>query len=111
MMCALFELGLEEKTDENYSKGIAELPKDAPVGEDPLVYLGLDDTLYDLDIHKHRNNDCYYHIGFAYEIACILNRKVTLPNLSYMEEKKTKSGINYLNYQKTNQKIKKDKIY
>ena len=83
MMCALFELGLEEKTEENYSKGIAELDKDAPVGDDPLVYLGLDDTLYDLDIHKHRNNDCYYHIGFAYEIACIINRKVTLPSLDF----------------------------
>lgn len=87
MMCALFELGLEEKTDENYAKGIAELSKDAPVGEDPLVYLGLDDTLYDLDIHKHRNNDCYYHIGFAYEIACILNRKVTLPSLDFKVNK------------------------
>ena len=83
MMCALFELGLEEKNEENYSKGIEELDDKAPVGEDPLVYLGLDDTLYDLDIHKHRNNDCYYHIGFAYEIACILNRKVSLPSLDF----------------------------
>ena len=83
MMCALFELGLEEKNDETYANGITELGKDAKVGEDPLVYLGLDDTLYDLDIHKHRNNDCYYHIGFAYEIACILNRKVTLPSLEF----------------------------
>ena len=83
MMCALFELGLEEKTEENYSKGIAELDDNAPIGEDPLLYLGLDDTLYDLDIHKHRNNDCYYHIGFAYEIACILNRKVSLPELDF----------------------------
>ena len=87
MMCALFELGLEEKTEENYAKGIAELDEKAPVGEDPLVYLGLDDTLYDLDIHKHRNNDCYYHIGFAYEIACILNRKVTLPKLDFKVNK------------------------
>ena len=83
MICALFELGLEEKTEENYAKGIHELDDDAPVGEDPINYLGMDDTLYDLDIHKHRNNDCYYHIGFAYEIACILNRKVTLPSLEY----------------------------
>ncbi len=83
MMCALFELGLEEKNDETYAKGIAELDSSAPVGEDPLTYLGLDDTLYELDIHKHRNNDCYYHIGFAYEIACILNRKVTLPSLEF----------------------------
>lgn len=79
MLCALFELGLEEKTEENYNKGICELDKDAKVGEDPISYLGLDDTLYELDIHKHRNNDCYYHIGFAYEIAAILNRKVHLP--------------------------------
>ncbi len=83
MMCALFELGLEEKTDDNYAKGICELDDKAPIGDDPLVYLGLDDTLYDLDIHKHRNNDCYYHIGFAYEIACILNRKVKLPSLDF----------------------------
>jgi phenylalanyl-tRNA synthetase beta chain len=80
MICALFELGLEEKTEENYNKGIEELDKQAPIGEDALAYLGLDDTLYELDVHKHRNNDCYYHIGFAYEIASILNKKVTLPD-------------------------------
>lgn len=86
MLCALYELGLEEKNDETYAKGIEELGADAPVGEDPLKYLGLDDTLYELDIHKHRNNDCYYHIGFAYEIGAILNRPVTLPDLSFKED-------------------------
>ena len=85
MICALFELGLEEKNEETYNKGIYELDADAPVGEDPLKYLGLEDTLYELDVHKHRNNDCYYHIGFAYEIAAILNRKVTLPVDNYNE--------------------------
>ena len=79
MICALFELGLEEKTKESYDRGIEELDDDAVVGADALTYLNLNDTLYELDIHKHRNNDCYYHIGFAYEIASILNRKVTLP--------------------------------
>lgn len=87
MICALYELGLEEKTDKTYAKGIEELNENAPVGKDPLVYLGLEDTLYELDIHKHRNNDCYYHIGFAYEISAILNRKVKLPDLSYKEDK------------------------
>ena len=85
MICALYELGLEEKTEETYSKGIYELDSKAKVGEDPLKYLGLEDTLYELDVHKHRNNDCYYHIGFAYEIAAILNRKVTLPIDDYHE--------------------------
>ena len=87
MICALYELGLEEKNDDTYAKGIEELKDNAPVGKDPLVYLGLEDTLYELDIHKHRNNDCYYHIGFAYEISAILNRKVKLPDLSYKEDK------------------------
>ena len=87
MICALYELGLEEKTEETYSKGIEELDKNAKVGENPLEFLGLDDTIYELDVHKHRNNDCYYHIGFAYEIGAILNKKVTLPNESYSEIK------------------------
>ena len=85
MICALFELGLEENNEENYAKGIHELDEEAPVGKDPLEYLGFGDTLYELDVHKHRNNDCYYHIGFAYEIASILNRKVTLPKADYKE--------------------------
>ncbi len=80
MICALFELGLEEKTEETYNKGITELDSDAVVGQDPMKYLGLDDTIYELDVHKHRNNDCYYHIGFAYEIGSVLNKKVTLPD-------------------------------
>ena len=80
MLCALYELGLEEKTEETYSKGIYEVDGKAKVGMDAMKYLNLDDTLYELDIHKHRNNDCYYHIGFAYEIGAILNRPVTLPD-------------------------------
>ena len=95
MICALFELGLEEKTEENYAKGIHELPSDAPVGEDPIKYLGLDDTLYELDVHKHRNNDCYYHIGFAHEIGTVLGKKVNYPEAKYNE---TKDDVNnYIN--------------
>lgn len=85
MICALFELGLEEKNDQTYAAGITELDSDAKVGGDPMEYLGLDDTLYDVDIHKHRNNDCYYHIGFAYEVGTIIGKKVTLPEAKYSE--------------------------
>lgn len=87
MICALFELGLEEKTDETYAKGIEELDSNAPVGEDAIAYLGQDDTLYDLDYHKRRNNDVYYHIGFAYEVGTILNKPVKLPEAKYTEIK------------------------
>ncbi len=85
MICAKFELGLEEKNEETYAAGITELGDDAIVGSDPLEYLGLDDTIYDLDNHKRRNNDVYYHIGFAYEVATVLNKKVKLPDDSYNE--------------------------
>ncbi len=83
MICALFELGVEEKTEETYAKGIEEVDSPLEPGEDANIYLGTDDTIYELDVHKHRNNDCYYHIGFAYEIASILNKKVTLPEDSF----------------------------
>ena len=87
MLCALCELGLEEENEENFNKGIHELPKDAPVGVDAFEYLGVSDTLYDLDVHKHKNNDCRYHIGFAYEIGTILGKKVKLPEADYSEIK------------------------
>ena len=83
MICALCEIGLEENTKENYAKGIFIVKDNIKNGAPAIPALGLETTLYELDIHKHRNNDCYYHIGFAYEIAAILNRKVTLPNMTY----------------------------
>ena len=82
MICALSEIGLEEDTPENHAKGIHELPLDAPVGEDVVKYMGLDDTIYELDLNPNRNIDCTNHIGFAYEVASVLGRKVTLPDLS-----------------------------
>ena len=85
MLCALYELGLEEKNDETYSKGIYEGASNLKVGEDALKALDLESTVFELDIHKHRNNDCYYHIGFAYIVSAILNRKVTLPDISFKE--------------------------
>lgn len=80
MICALFELGLEEKTEETYNKGIHELDSDAPIGENPIKYLGLDDTIYTLDLNPNRF-DCNNHIPFAYEVAAVLNTKVKLPSI------------------------------
>lgn len=79
MMCALMELGLEEDTEENYKKGIAELPDTALIGSNPYIYLGLDDTIYNLDLNPNREADCTNHIGFAYEVAAVLGKKVALP--------------------------------
>lgn len=80
MLCALMELGLEEDTPENYAKGIAKLPKEALIGSNPFIYLGLDDTVYNLDLNPNREADCTNHIGFAYETAAVLGKKVELPD-------------------------------
>lgn len=85
MLCALYELGLEEKNDTTYSKGIYEGDSHLKVGDDALKAIDLESTVLELDIHKHRNNDCYSHIGFAYIVSAILNRKVTLPDTSFKE--------------------------
>ena len=82
MICALFELGLEEKTEENYNKGITELDSDAPVGENAFVYLDMGDTTYELDLNPNRT-DCNNHLCFAYEVAAVLKRKVNMPDVSF----------------------------
>ena len=84
MICALFELGLEEKTEENYNKGIEELKEDAPVGKNPIEYLNLCDTTYELDLNPNRT-DCNNHLCFAYEVAAVLKKEVNMPDVSYTE--------------------------
>ncbi len=84
MICALFELGLEEKNEENYNKGICELSLDAPIGEDAFKYLGYGDTSYELDLNPNRT-DCNNHLCFAYEVAAVLKKQVTMPDVSFNE--------------------------
>jgi len=84
MICALFELGLEEKTEENYNKGITELSLDAEVGEDAFEYLGYGDTAYELDLNPNRT-DCNNHLSFAYEVAAVLKKQVSMPDITYKE--------------------------
>lgn len=81
MLCALSELGLEEDTPENHAKGIHKLPDDALIGSNPYNYLGLDDTIYNLDLNPNREADCTNHIGFAYEVAAVLGKKVEKPEI------------------------------
>lgn len=92
MICALFELGLEEKTEETYNKGITELDKDAPVGEDAFKYLGYGDTTYELDLNPNRT-DCNNHLCFAYEAAAVLKKQVTMPDVSFQEDAEKIDGL------------------
>ncbi len=84
MICALFELGLQEKNEATKALGIHILPDTAVVGEDACLFLGCDDTILNLDLNPNRF-DCNNHIPFAYEVAAALNKKVKLPDTSYRE--------------------------
>ena len=76
MMCALYELGLDKKfLTEAQVAGIEELPADAPVGEDPIKYLGLDDGVIDFDLTANRG-DLLSILGMAYEVGAIYDKKV-----------------------------------
>lgn len=89
MLCALMELGLEEDTPQNYAKGIAKLKNEALIGANPFIYLGLDDTIYNLDLNPNREADCTNHIGFAYETAAVLHKKVEMPETKVHEIKRS----------------------
>ena len=56
MLCSMAELGLDNKflTDAD-KNGIHELPEDAPIGEDPIKFLKLDDEVI-LDINPLNAN-------------------------------------------------------
>ncbi len=85
MLCAMSELGLDSKflSESDYS-GIYELDQDAPVGDDPIKYLELDDEVIDFELTSNRG-DLLSIRGMAYEIGAIYGEKVKDIDLSYKE--------------------------
>ena len=75
MICSIAELGLESKflTEEDKA-GIHELPQDAPIGEDPIAYMKMDDSVIDFDLTANRG-DLLSILGMAYEVGAIYNKK------------------------------------
>ena len=85
MLCALYEIGIDKKfLSEADKNGIAELPENAPVGGDPIKFLGLDDNVIDFELTANRG-DLLSILGMAYEVSSIYDKEVTLPNLSHGE--------------------------
>jgi phenylalanyl-tRNA synthetase beta chain len=70
MLCSESELGMGEDHD-----GIIDLPANAPVGTDLVEYLGLDDTVLELEITPNRG-DCLSVLGVARELSAILDREL-----------------------------------
>ena len=87
MICSIEELGLDSKFLKDEDKnGIAELDSDAPIGEDPIKYLGFDDEIIDFELTANRG-DLLSIIGMAYELGAIYNKKVKNIDIKYNEEK------------------------
>ena len=85
MLCSMAELGLEHKfLDEEDKTGIHELPTDAPVGEDAIKYMEMDDEVIDFDLTANRG-DLLSILGMAYEISAIYDKKVKDIDLSFSE--------------------------
>lgn len=86
MLCSLQELGIENKFLTDIDKdGIHELGGDAVVGEDPIKYLKLDDSVIDFELTANRG-DLLSILGMAYEIGAIYDKKVKDIDLSYNEQ-------------------------
>ena len=87
MLCSMLELGLEHKFADDVDKtGIHELPLDAPIGEDPIKYMEMDDEVIDFDLTANRG-DLLSILGMAYEIGAIYDKKVKDIDLTHGENK------------------------
>ncbi len=88
MICSIAELGIENKyLEEEDIKGIHILPKDAPVGDNAIEYLELDDDIIDFELTANRADELSM-LGLAYESAVITGEDVNLPDLTYKTIKK-----------------------
>ncbi|MFP6793168.1 MAG: phenylalanine--tRNA ligase subunit beta, partial [Pseudomonadales bacterium] len=79
MLCSERELGLSED-----HQGLMELPLDAPVGDNIIDYLNLDDSIIDLDLTPNRS-DCLSMIGLARETGLMNQLDVNEVDLQKVE--------------------------
>ena len=93
MMCSIAELGLDNKflTEEDKA-GIHVLPADAPIGEDPIAYMKLNDQAIDFELTANRG-DLLSILGMAYEVGAIYDKKVKDIDLSHKENKENINDI------------------
>lgn len=80
MLCSTEELLLDEALGEERSKnGIMILAQEAPVGEVLASYLGLNDTVLDLELYPNRP-DCLAMVNVAREVASLTKGSLNLPS-------------------------------
>ncbi len=76
MLCSAVELGLGEESD-----GIIALADDAPPGMPLVEYLGLPDTVFDLDLTPNRG-DCFSVLGVARDVAALTGSALKSPDVA-----------------------------
>lgn len=79
MICSGYELGISDDAD-----GIFVLSQDALPGTPFALYLGMDDTIFELEITANRG-DWMSHLGVARELAAALDMKAALPSVAVRE--------------------------
>lgn len=88
MLCSEDELGIGSDKD-----GIIILPEDAPVGTPLKEYLGINDTVFELEITPNRP-DCLSHIGIARELAAYYGKELKYPKTVINKEVQEKTSDN-----------------
>jgi len=78
MLCSDKELEIEAVGQERSKGGILILSPDAPVGESLETYLGLQDSVLELELYPNRP-DCLAMVNVAREAGTLLGRKPVLP--------------------------------
>lgn len=94
MMCSIAELGVDSKFLTAADKeGIHELPQDAPIGKDPIEYMGWNDNVIDFELTANRG-DLLSILGMAYEVGAIYDKKVRDIDLTHKETGKLDFKVN-----------------
>jgi phenylalanyl-tRNA synthetase beta chain len=79
MLCSEQELGIGQD-----ASGILELPADAPLGAPLIRYLGLDDTILEIEITPNRP-DALSVVGIAREVAALTGAPFRFPQIAVKE--------------------------
>ena len=88
MLCSEVELGIGNDKD-----GIIILPEDAPIGVPFKDYLGINDTVFELEITPNRP-DCLSHIGIARELSAYYGKELKYPETEIKNETGEKTSDN-----------------
>jgi len=88
MLCSEVELGIGSDKD-----GIIILPEDAPIGVPFKDYLGINDTVFELEITPNRP-DCLSHIGIARELSAYYGKELKYPQTEINSEIEEKTSDN-----------------